>query len=292
MADVAASPLARAIRFGREIRRLRERAGLTQDGLARQAQISRTVLSRIETPPGDPTHRPGAGHLRNALVALVGEGTEQYDALLPLLWDATRDDWWTHWRGMGRGQRLVAEVECGAARIREYQTELIPGLAQTADYARYRAEVTGAATTDVDAVVDGRMRRQQQTADAGTRYELILEEQALRRLAAPAEVMAEQLAHLLRLVEQPHISVRVLPIDARLPAGWSPTLPYSVYSYPDRRDPTIVLLDVVGQAPAPMAEPGETRLYVQLHERLSDAALSDVDSAACITDAVARWGGR
>lgn len=288
MSDAAVSPLARAIRLGREIRRLRERAGLSQEALARQLRITRTALSRAESP--DPERPADPHHMRSALRALADP--EHLPALESLIWDATQHGWWETWRRMGAAQQLVAAVECGAARIREYHLTLIPGLAQTARYARYRAEVSAAEVPDIDSVVDGRVRRQEQIVKAGTEYHLLLEEIALRRPGAPPEAMAEQLRHLIALGEQPSVSVRVLPADAPLSAGWSPTSPYSIYDYPDPADPTIVLTDVTGRPPELVTSPAEVRLYVQLHDRLDAAALSDVDSAAVINDAATQTSGR
>lgn len=291
MADAAVSPLARAIRFGTAIRQLRERAGLSQGALADQAEISRTALSRIETP--DPGRRADPHHMRAALrVLLVDEDASEYRELERLIWDATAHGWWEGRRGMGDGQRVVAAIECGAARIRELQLALIPGLAQTPEYARYRAEAAPMAAVDTGAMVDGRLQRQRQVAAAGTQYELIITEQALHWLTAPADVMTAQLDHLLTLSEQPHVTIRVLPVKARLAAGWAPTSPYSIYEYPDLGDPVVVLTDVVGQTPVPISDPDATLLYVQLHERLAGAALSDVDSAALIKHAGAWLGDR
>lgn len=289
MADATVSPLARAIRLSREIRDLRKQRGLTQVQLSQLSGLPRTDLLRVESAASEPNRRTNPAHARAALVALVGERSRRYRELEPLIWDASATGWWERQRRMGRGQRIVAAIECGAT-IREYQNAIIPGLAQTEAYARYRAEVAADAGDDPAAVVDGRMQRQ--AAAANLEYQIILEEAALRRLAAPADVMADQLDHLLTLAERPNVSVRVLPFDAHLPTGAAPTLPFSIYDYPDPADPTLVLIDVVGRPPAPIVEPGETRLYVQLYERLAGAALSDVDSVARIKDAAARMGGR
>lgn len=288
MANAAVSPLARAIRLGAEIRLLREDAGISQADLARRVGIARTVLSRIESPAGEPHRRADPRTVRDVLTALAaGRALRRLE---PLIWDACAHGWWDTHRGMGAGQQIVAGVECGAAVIRAYQVALIPGLAQTREYARSRAVAAG--DPDPAAVVEGRMRRQQQIATAGTRLDIVVEDLALRRLVAPPDVMAGQLRHLVALAERPDVSVRVLPPDALLDEGWAPTSPFSVYSYPDPADPTIVLLDVVGQLPAPLAEPDATRLYVQLHERLAGAALSDVDSAALIKSAADQMAGR
>lgn len=287
MADATVPPLARAIRLGSEIRRLREQQGVSQDALAKSLGVARSVVSRMESPTGEPHRRSDPRHVRAALRALVKEGSKRYRALEPLMWDATDHGWWETQRGMGKGQRIVAEVECGAALIRAYQMALIPGLAQTEAYARCRA---AASVDDIDAVVAGRMRRQEAAAATGTRCEFIIEDLALRRPLAPPEVMVEQFHHLVALADRPDMSVRVLPPAARLDVGWAPTSPFSIYEYPDHDDPSIVLLDVVGRLPDPMAEPGDVNVYVQLYERLASAALSGEDSVALIKDAADRIG--
>jgi transcriptional regulator with XRE-family HTH domain len=289
VAEATVSPLARAIRLGHEIRRLREQARISQADLARRVGVARTVLSRIESPTGEPARRADPHTVRAVVGALVDAATlREMDALI---WDATAHGWWDGQRGMGAGQQIVAAVECGAERIREFQIALIPGLAQTPEYARHRAEVAPMPAVNASAMVDGRLRRQRQVTEGGTRYELIIAEQALYWLDASVDVMMAQLDHLVALASRPDVSVRVLPFKARLPAGWAPTSPYSIYSYPDPEDPTIVLLDVVGQLLPPLAEPAEVHPYVQLDDRLARASLSDVDSVACIKSAAAWLGG-
>lgn len=287
MADATVSPLARAIRLGHEIRRLREQVGISQIELARRAGLARTVLSRIESPTGEPHRRSDPRTVRSVILALMPRDTASRRALEALIWDATAHGWWESQRRMGAGQQIVAAIECGASLIRTYQMALIPGLAQTSAYARYRAEAVG--EPDPDSVVAGRMRRQETVAATGTRLEIIIEDLALRRLMAPPDIMIAQLHHLLDLVKQSAISVRVLPANARLDAGWAPTSPFSIYDY-QAPDPTIVLLDVVGQLPSPLVDPAH--LYVQLHQRLANAALSTADSSAIITDAADQLAGR
>lgn len=285
MRQVTISPLARAIRLGDEIRRRREAAGISQAELARRAGVARTVLSRIETPTGEPARRADPRFVR-AVLAELGA----LDDLEELMWESTSHGWWDGQRRMGAGQQIVASIEHGAARIRAYQMTLVPGIVQTADYARCRAVAGG--EPDPDAVVAGRLRRQQQLVDAQTQLDIVIEDLALRRLVAPPAVMAEQLYHLASLAERPGISVRVLPPDARLTAGSAPTAPFSIYEYPDPTDPVIVVLDVVGQPPVPIVEPDRTTVYVQLHERLERAALSPEDSAALIKAAADQMAGR
>lgn len=69
MVDAAVSPLVHAIRLGREVRRLRERAGLSQDMLAKHIGITRTALSRIESP--DPERPADPHHMRAALLSVA-----------------------------------------------------------------------------------------------------------------------------------------------------------------------------------------------------------------------------
>lgn len=281
------SPLARAIRLGREIRCLRESLNLSQVELARKAEIGRPSLSRIETPPlGEVNRRADVRQIRAVLLACgLADGTPQHQELMRLAWDSTQYGWWNNHPGMGAAQQITANAECGAVRICEYQITLVPGLAQTASYSRFRSAVAVEEGLDPDAVMDGRLRRQQALEAGGAVYQLILEELALRRPVAPTDVRREQLLHLLELGARPNVDIRIMPVETeRLETGYVPTSPFSVYQYPEPADPTIVLLDMVAVHEPPVEEGRKVNLYVQLFRQLCDAALSTSDSAAAIEE--------
>jgi hypothetical protein len=230
--------------------------------------------------------------VRRLLDALdVDRGSREWTIIESYAEEAASSRWWesSAYSRMGDGQKTYALVEVGASTIREYSGLLLPGIVQTAAYARRRVlAVTGdAPVSDPEPIVRGRLERQRQTIEGGlARYQLVLEEQAIRRRPVPAEVMLEQLRHLLALMDHDAVNVRVVPVGATLADGFAPRAPYAHVTYPDMEDPPIVVVDNVTKALL-VTDPVEVSGYAQLHQRLCDAALSDADSAAYIRDAAA-----
>ena len=68
----------------------------------------------------------------------------------------------------------------------------------------------------------------------GPTYEAIVDEVAVRRLCAPPDVVKKQLYHLATTVNgDPKITLRVLPVDARIQDFSLPRCTFSIYAYPD-----------------------------------------------------------
>jgi transcriptional regulator with XRE-family HTH domain len=277
------SPYARRTRLANCLRRLRDEAGLSGTQLAVKAGVDRTMVSKLET--GD--RRPNLNTVLKLLDALpVAETDGRYRTIVRIARDAAERGWWetTEYAGMGERQARTADLECGAVSIREYQPSMLPGLVQTADFAHHRGLIALAdgATFDPEATVRARMRRQQQLDQPDNcAYDLVLDEPAVRRVVVPVAVMADQLRHLLILAGRPNVSVRVLPVDARLVDGRVPRSPFAIYAYPDEDDPTIVAADTV-TTDLIMADPAESERYELMFDRLRRAALSERDSIALI----------
>lgn len=278
------NPLARQRRLGVDLFTLRTTAGLSHAALARLSGVSASVISRLENPTGDIGRRPNLLMVRRLLDALeVPRGSDRFTRVEGYAEVAAARHWWDRLPRMGTGQRDYAIVECGAAGIDEYAGLLIPGLVQTEAYAHHRVLTATAdgPQVDVEAVVTGRLARQQATLP-GAAYRLVLEEQAIRRPPAPRPVMAAQLRHLLDLIAAGTVSVRVVPVDADLGDGYAPRAPYASVTYPDPDDPAIVIVDSDVARPALVTADDAVKGYQRLHERLLGAALSDADSAALI----------
>lgn len=274
------NPMARQRRLGAALQRLRDQRGYSHARLAAISGVSTSVISRIESPYGDLTRRPNLRHVRQILDALDVSGPDR-EVIQQHASIAAAGGWWDEapYLRMGAGQRGAAIIEYGAAGIDEYSGLLVPGLVQTAAYARHRSD--GDPATEV--IVAGRMERQRRIEDV--EYRLILEEQAVRRWPVPRPVMREQLEHLLKLVEQPGVSIRIVPVAADLGDALAPRAPYAHVTYPDPDDPPIVAVDQVTQI---QLVPGvvEVEGYARLHEQLRGAALSDADSAAVIREVI------
>src|SRR6185437_7714521 len=92
-----------------------------------------------------------------------------------------------------------------------------PGLLQTAGYARSIIEAVSAAygTTDVDAAVQARMRRQEVLYDQSKTFEFVITEAALRLLPCPPQVMAGQLDRLMSM-DLPNVKLGIVPFGVEL----------------------------------------------------------------------------
>lgn len=272
-----ANAYARRRRLGQALLGLRTRRKLTHADLAALSGVSGSITSRLET--ADIGRHPNPKHIQRLLDALDPPADER-KRIESYAEDGAERGWWDQaaWARMGAGQRDWAIVEAGAAHIRQYGGLLIPGLAQTAEFARDRTMV-GGELVDAETIVAARLRRQRILETAG--YQLVLEEQAVRRAPVPDPVMREQLLHLVELAGRPNVSVRVLAVDAKLGGVAAPRAPFAHIAYPDDGDPEIVIVDNVATALI-VADPDEVSGYVQLHQRLHTVALSDADSVALI----------
>jgi hypothetical protein len=109
------------------------------------------------------------------------------------------------------------QLEAEAAWICDYGLGVVPGLLQTADYARavVQAAVPKLVPRIVEQRVDGRLARQQLLfSDRAPRFEAVMEESVLHRVVGSGAIMQTQLERLLELSEQPRVTLRVIPYEA------------------------------------------------------------------------------
>jgi hypothetical protein len=124
---------------------------------------------------------------------------------------------------------------------------------------------------------------------SGPIYEVIIDEAALRRVAAPADVIAAQLDHLVHVGhDRDKVTIRVLPLAARIAGNAIPRSAFFVYRYPDPGDPVVVAVDTIT---SDLVLTDQTDPYLTLYERLKDAALPPTDSLdflGTLSDALTR----
>ncbi len=105
---------------------------------------------------------------------------------------------------------LIYERE--AKRLRWFEPLLVPGLLQTADYARAvfgtRFGVTG---DEIDEQVAARLKRQEIVErDRPAQLWVIIDESVLHRGVGGTFVMREQVRHLIEAAQRPHVSLQVV----------------------------------------------------------------------------------
>src|SRR5918997_5761998 len=124
--------------------------------------------------------------------------------------------------GLPQLWRSLIDFEAKATRVQNYEALVVPGLLQTAEYAR--ALIQGVAPTvseaELNNLVAARMARQTVlTRASAPQFFAVIDEGALRRPVGEPGVMHRQLQHLLGVSEQPHVTLRVVPMAAGAYAG-------------------------------------------------------------------------
>ncbi len=199
------------IRLGRQLRTLREAAGVTTEDMEREGLGSKTKIWRVENGRVSvdvPTVRAWCGRYKVP--------KRETEALVEMALGTAKKGWWREFGESVPGWfELYLDLEGDAARIFAWDGILVPGLFQTADYARavISAAVANNGRRSVDAQVEVRLDRQRRVLNRQQppRLAAVIGEGALTQRVGGEAVMAEQIAHLRKLAKQPLIEIGVLP---------------------------------------------------------------------------------
>jgi transcriptional regulator with XRE-family HTH domain len=194
--DGTASPLAF---FGAELRRARNEAGLSQEQLGQRIGYSGTMVGKIETAERAPSEDI-AGRCDEAL-GTNGLLVRIYD--LARRWDGGYPSWFAGWM----------DRERTATSLCWWEPLLVPGLMQTADYARALFRAWPMAEGDeLEEMVSTRTDRQAilGRADPPSLW-AIIDQSVLHRRVGAAKIMYDQLGHLAALAARPGVMVQVVP---------------------------------------------------------------------------------
>ncbi|AKJ12823.1 DNA-binding protein [Streptomyces incarnatus] len=207
------SPTLRQRRLGAELRKLRERAGLTATGAAELLGVNQARISMIET-----GRTPiSADRLRSMAHVYDCADEALIDALAAMTGRRTRG-WWEEYREHVPVALVdLAELEHHASALRVALVIHVPALLQTTDHARaiFRSAAPPMRQYEIEHRLTHRMKRQGVLHRTDpTPYTAIIHETALRMNFGGPAVARGQLKHLLDMSELPHITVRVIPFGA------------------------------------------------------------------------------
>ncbi|MBB5123090.1 hypothetical protein AF335_28965 [Streptomyces eurocidicus] len=205
-------------RFGQALKEARSAAGVVQADATR-AIGRKTVdrISQIERGMSWPK-----GEELDTLAELYGLDAVQCMRLATMLHEgqAIKGTWWTQYEDeFPESLMQFIAYEDAAQRIVTCAGSLIPGILQTAEYARSISEAilkTYASTGFLDRSVEIRAKRRQIiTRKQPPLLEIILGEGAVRQQVGGASVMMRQLDSLIADGQRRNVSIRVIPMDAR-----------------------------------------------------------------------------
>lgn len=209
--------------FARLFAVLRTRAKITQERAAKDLELGRATILRIEAAE-DGVKLPA--RLVHAMADLFGADDKERQLLLALAAETRNGRQQAWWQGYTSSEvpdwfSLYLSLEGFAERIRVHFGDLLPGLLQVREYASAVISVpTGYWSTDeVERRVESRLHRQQLLEDPPPAFEAIGSEGALHRMVGGIEVMKQQLERILKLTERDNVVVRIIPSRAGVHAG-------------------------------------------------------------------------
>ncbi|GAA2222530.1 hypothetical protein GCM10010429_56920 [Micromonospora olivasterospora] len=163
--------------------------------------------------------------------------------------------------------------------IRNAEIVYIPGLLQTAEYARHRIQegvgLHGADEQEIAAATAERVRRHQILYDTSKRFEFVVTEAALRLLLCPAEVQLAQLDRLLALAGMPNLQFGIIPFGVYLPTA--PQNGFILF------DDLAVVETFIGET---MHHGDEAEAYAHAMDRLNAEAVFDEPARQLIIRAI------
>ncbi|MFC5823407.1 helix-turn-helix domain-containing protein [Nonomuraea insulae] len=200
-------------RLATELRRLRDLAGISGRDLAHRIGISQSKVSRIESGSVIPS-LPEVTAWGDAV-----EAPPQAQELLADLTEAAFTEMHTWRAALQRQMHLqddIREQEDQAQLLRVFQPAIVPGLLQTAEYARRVFSLFDPPYSegDLPMVVAARLQRQLALYDESRRFEFIVTEAALRCRPGPVRLLLAQLDRVATLSTLENIMVGVIPQDA------------------------------------------------------------------------------
>ncbi|MFE7115606.1 helix-turn-helix domain-containing protein [Streptomyces sp. NPDC057654] len=237
---------ARRRRLGAELKARREAAKVTPQAAAKAIHGDNSKISRVE----NGRHRVTRLELETLLNLYGVKDDKLREWLIALSAEGRKRSWWRqHSDALPDAFKELLMLESDAARIAAYQSEVVPGLLQTKEYAT--AVISGAASQltkeEVEFYVNLRIERHAIfQRENPPRYLCIVQEGVLRQAVGGSRVMAAQLRHLIDLSHPPEMTIQVIPFSqgASTATGGS----FVLYSYPDPMDLDIVQVEYLDGA--------------------------------------------
>ncbi|MGI8307510.1 helix-turn-helix domain-containing protein [Saccharopolyspora hattusasensis] len=200
--------------LGLMLRRLRDRAGKTQQQAARAIGRDTARISQVETAKGS----FGADEL-TALLDFYGVDEAERQTVLELgVQTRKRQRGRTYTDQLPHSFERLADLQADAKSIGFYESSIVPGLAQSPDYVR-AVIATGdgvwweSSQDEVANRVAFRTELQRRVLEASEPKDIsfVIAEGALDEIIGGISVLRGQILHLLQLGERPNVAVQVLP---------------------------------------------------------------------------------
>lgn len=273
------SPTVRRRRLGLQLRKHREKTGLTVDFVADHLRTTARSVVRWEA---------GQTSIRTrdlqALYHLYGVNVEEASELDALAREGRQRSWWTPYTSAVRPTfATFLELEADAAALLQYSTMVVPGLLQTEPYMRaiMRAARPQLDDDTIEKRVDIRLKRQDAMRARGYRRHFVIDQSCLYRQVGGPSIMADQLDYLVEVAQSRSVTVQVIPFEAGIHADllWA----FSVLTFADM--PTVACIETLnGEL---YANALDSQRYAGHFDALRERALAE-PMALALADKVGR----
>jgi uncharacterized protein DUF5753 len=249
-------------------------ARITGRALAESLSWPASKVSKLENGRQTPTGEDIRGWTR------ITDSESETEALLASLHtlETQHAEWQRQFRGGLRPhQHELAEIDAKTRTFRVFEPATIPGLLQTAEYARARfAEgvVLFDMPNDIDYAVRTRMQRQELLYRRDKRFYFVLTEAALRYRRSSLDVQLAQLDRLMTLSALPNVKLGIIPFETQYVVG-----PWHAFWLRDQDRVTIETFS----AELNLAQPQEIELYASIFEQMAAVASYGRSARAIIT---------
>ena len=249
--------------LGKRLRELRQAADLSGRQLAESLSWPPSKVSKIENGRQTPSDDDVRGWTR------ATDSEHETEALLASL--HTLEVQHAEWRrilrtGLKPRQQEHVEWDQKTRFFRAFEATVIPGLLQTAEYARARfAEAIRRLRlpNDINEAVAARVQRQEILYRPDKRFHFVLTEAALKFRLCPPEVMLGQLDRLVSFSQLPNVRLGIIDFDAQYATSpW-----HGFWMYDNER----VLVETFSAA-LDLRQPQEIELYGNAFEQLAAIA--------------------
>lgn len=275
------SPTVRRRRLAAELRSLRADSGRTVAEVADYLGCKHPKVSRIENAVGGVS----VGDVRLLLDFYQVDG-ELAEKLVGLARQSRQKGWWHGYSDvLPDWFDTYVGLESEAAASDHYEGSVVCGLLQTEEYARALTKATlwNGGEDQIERSVELRVQRQKRLFDENPiTVRTVMEESAIRRPVGGVKVLGRQLHHLVKIADEPHVTVQILPTAV----GAHPAMagPFVLLRFAESSDPDVAYLETQAGA-LYLEDDAEVRRYEQLFEHLRAIALSPTKSVKHINSA-------
>lgn len=251
--------------LGAHLRRLREAQGISREDAGWEIRSSASKISRMELGRVGFKERDV-----DDLLTLYGvNDRDERAGLMAKAREANSPGWW-HRDGdiLPSWFHSYLGMEAAAALIRSYEGQFIPGLLQTADYARAVILLghASASSAEIDRRVALRMKRQELLKQKNPpRVWCVIDEAALRRPVGGVDVMRGQITALIEASKRRNIKIQVVPFAAGGHAAASGS--FTILRFPEQDLPDVVYIEQLTSA-LYLDKREETEFYAEVMDRL------------------------